>query len=354
MTPKQRTLYFRLWAQVARVHGWRMLGGRLVGTRAGSWGGPAPTALYQAVWEVAEDLAPGRVTPDDLRHAVTAVATGEVQSSAGLSNREFDRVLAVLRLLANPDDLEAMLEWQDTEGRRGRRLRQEWTLRRAPVGYVRTVAGDKTGTKGWEGLDDERVNQLHMTIQNRSPRPASSGQPLQVSEPVRQSPHPVGTLLLLLSLGATVWGRGEVPLGDGGVGAHRGAELAAVAPGDVLTDTGAQVADPGRGGPVPLRHPEQRGTPQLGGQGSDLHPEVPPAVLGLDPHGEPVLPPAGGVPGDEAHGEGSEVGQYVLRHFWHAMLLMLGWFLGVKAATWAADQPRGFWRAFILGRTSGR
>lgn len=171
MTPAQSAMYFRAWGRVSKLHGWRTSGGRIVGVQAASWGRPVTSELYAAVWELARvlaDEAMSDVTPDHIRHAVTHLALGEHVSSREYTNKQFDRVLALLRLLTDPDDVKAMLDWQDRDGHRGRRVRQEYTLRHAQGAYVRSVSADKDGTRNWQALDDERLNQLHMTIKNRT------------------------------------------------------------------------------------------------------------------------------------------------------------------------------------------
>lgn len=78
-----------------------------------------PSAPYHLkVWQTANSLADAQnrsLKEDDLRHAVYVLALGRNKSSKDFDNEDLDRVLAVFRMLAAPDNLAAMQEWQAYE-----------------------------------------------------------------------------------------------------------------------------------------------------------------------------------------------------------------------------------------------
>lgn len=109
-----------------------------------------------------------RVTANELRHACHLVALGLDKSSLDLSNRELDQVLALFRVLADPDDLSARIALDHPEKDARRRL--EWAVRNCglPEAYVRTVCSSKFGTHNWRGLDDLPLRQLMVTLKCRA------------------------------------------------------------------------------------------------------------------------------------------------------------------------------------------
>jgi hypothetical protein len=159
-----KRLYWPGWAAAVRAN-WRREKGRVVvapGAAANPWRdqvelaaeGMGASALAVVDW-------------DWLRHAAHWVALGRDVSSKALNNGQLDRVLVLFRLLANPLDLQAVLDWQ-APGRPDRR-RTEWAMRHLPHtdGYVRSVCSAKFGTRRWESLEDRALHQLLMTLKNR-------------------------------------------------------------------------------------------------------------------------------------------------------------------------------------------
>lgn len=179
MTKSQTQLYWRSWALVVAAHDWRMEAGRLVGQRQEIWQGCDLNALYQDVWECAEHLASHgqrSVAADDLRHACTVIATGHQVSSRHMTNEQFDRVLALFRLLADPNNLNHMLAWENAEA--GERRRQLHVItRNAPAAYVRAIARDKFGTSVLEDLNLKQLRELALTIRMRWKRKAEHQPP---------------------------------------------------------------------------------------------------------------------------------------------------------------------------------
>lgn len=190
MTPSQKfTLYLPAWGRVVSTHEWRMRQRRLVGQRRESWGGPATSEIYARTWQHAETLARRdcrAVRPDDLRHGVHVAALGRDLSSTDLRDAQLDRVLVALRLLADPEDLDAMIAWEHPE--QGERKRRAWWLanRCHPV-YVARVAADMFGVADWTTLTDHQVGILYGRLKHR-PGAARRAQAAAAAQP--QPRHP--------------------------------------------------------------------------------------------------------------------------------------------------------------------
>jgi hypothetical protein len=170
MTAKQRTrFYFPAWAAAARVHGWKTEGGRIIGQRQECWASPELNAVYQRIWNLAEHWAANdarALTPDDFRHACHVAALGRDASSANLGNDQVDKVVALFKLLADPDDLRATMAWMSPD--EARRRRMLWWIRSNCVeSYVVAVCREKFHTDEPAGLRFDQLSQLHMTLRNR-------------------------------------------------------------------------------------------------------------------------------------------------------------------------------------------
>lgn len=161
--------YFPRWHSCAKANDWRMVGGRLLATRRKSDAATLAGQLHQAVWTAAEQIAlqgHRAVTAEDLRHACTVAALGRYKSSKDFDNKEADRVTTLFRLLENPDDIDAMMDWNDPE--RSARRRVMWSIEHAaPEGYVRRIAEDRFGTSRWEDLEIHQLRQLAVTLKQR-------------------------------------------------------------------------------------------------------------------------------------------------------------------------------------------
>ena len=170
MTPRQRQFYyFPAWALASRAHDWRMENGRFAGQRAEAWGSKEITALYQRVWDAAlaraaqDHRGPGA---DDLRHACHTVALGHDKSANNLDNAETDRVVYLFRLLANPDDLDAVMNYFYPQNAARKRIL--WVLdNRFPDAYVAHVSSGIFGTSDWRSLSTESLRSLEQTLFNR-------------------------------------------------------------------------------------------------------------------------------------------------------------------------------------------
>lgn len=150
MTQAQKILYFHLWGAAVKACGWRMHEGRLQNADPAQ----AQTVEHASVLASAHAQAERRsVAPvvDDIRHAVCFVATeGRVSSSAKLTNKQLTRVLILLRLLADPDDLTARMQWDNPEMAEADALRA--VIAQSPDDYVASICMDRFGTRVWRGL----------------------------------------------------------------------------------------------------------------------------------------------------------------------------------------------------------
>ena len=168
MSSGQKHLYWRSWSAVVAKHGWRGKAAEMRAARPACWASPELNPILAGVWEFAERLAAQEhraLAADDLRRACSMVATGRLVSSKRLSNAELDRVLALFRLLAEPDNLAAVRAWFDSDG--GERRRHLYVIRQSPPAYVSAIARDKFGTTDLDRLTLEQLRQLSLTLRNR-------------------------------------------------------------------------------------------------------------------------------------------------------------------------------------------
>lgn len=164
MTERQaKKIYWPAWNQAAQVHGWRMASGRLAGERKLSWGEGDTCSLYDAVWNRAERTAAAShraPIPDDFRHAIHWAALGRDKSSRYLSSADLDRIVPALRLLADPYDLNAMLDWIDPEKAQHRRM--AWWLRnKCRPDYLSSIRSD------WRELSGDELERFYRLIKIR-------------------------------------------------------------------------------------------------------------------------------------------------------------------------------------------
>lgn len=168
MTEKQEKLYWRLWGQVAHANDWRFAQGRI-----------APSAEreasdhHRAVWKCAEALALQKhrsVTADDLRHGCHLHALGQDKGHVDIHpTRECSRVFQLFRLLINPDDLDAVMDWQNPDRDERRRL-VVGIKQAAPFAYIDAICRDKFSnyvTPFYEDLSLWQLRQLRVTLESR-------------------------------------------------------------------------------------------------------------------------------------------------------------------------------------------
>ena len=165
MTPAQKALYFRAWAAVTAVHGWRGSPEMLLASRAQVWCSPDLNRLYQAIWIFAlANAGPRGVTADDLRRACHRVA-GAPQSSKNFCNANLDAILNLFALLCRPA-LDTVLRYEDREA--GERRRHLYFVHQAPAGYWQKICQDRFGHCDLDRLPLESLRQLSMTLRERA------------------------------------------------------------------------------------------------------------------------------------------------------------------------------------------
>lgn len=107
---------------------------------------------------------------DDLRHACHVVAISRDKSSHDLSNAELDRVVTLFKLLANPDDLDAVMSWQHPENAERKRL--VYAIKTAaPHAYIDDICRDMFAPiyepPFWEDLPIASLRHLSVTLKHR-------------------------------------------------------------------------------------------------------------------------------------------------------------------------------------------
>lgn len=167
MTDAQLTkFYLPNWTRCANALGWRMQSGCLTAARQPVHGHPTSDALYQQVWSMAEQFAmqsQRAVRPDDLRHAVNYVATNRV-SAKEMNSAQANRAVALMKLLADPDNLAAVTEWSNPDLAEKRGLLERLSFHRA---YAVNIARDQFGTADLDALDVGQLRKLVWTVTNR-------------------------------------------------------------------------------------------------------------------------------------------------------------------------------------------
>ena len=174
---QQRRFYFPAWNGCAVANGWVMVKGRLradIGNlkpEVQSWPEPA-REMGLKVLVTAEQVASQQhraVVADDLRHACNYVAAGKL-SSGDLDNKQTNRVVALFNLLADPEDLDAVMNWLHPENaERGSFV--SFLRRKAHEATLRAISNEAFQTKNWEELPIEKLRWLAKELKNREPRP---------------------------------------------------------------------------------------------------------------------------------------------------------------------------------------
>ena len=173
MNSAQTQLYRREWQAAAKARGWNTKAGivaALAAHHAGEvWQSPTLNALLGTIYEIAETYAQQEardIAPDDLRHACTGAALQRQVSSKLFTNADFDKVLALLRLLANPTSLKNQIAAL-APGEAGERRRHLHVISQADAPYVRAIARDKFGHADLDRLTLTELRQLSLTLRNR-------------------------------------------------------------------------------------------------------------------------------------------------------------------------------------------
>jgi len=159
MTDRQKSYYWRLWRACQAANRWYTIKGRLQIDRG------RLTAQGGQVLGHAEALAQQAhraITLDDLRHGCHIAALGHDKSMLDLTNADFDRVLSVMRLVQDGEDLDAAKRLVNPKI--GTRARLIHSIASVPDEFVRHIAADRFGTRLWEDLDTPQLHQLRMTL----------------------------------------------------------------------------------------------------------------------------------------------------------------------------------------------
>ena len=159
--------YFPAWNRCAKANGWTMRKGRLV---ADPQSNPLVPELAK-VWTFALQIAAREhraVVDKDLRHACHIVAIGRDKSSDDLNTKELNRIVPLLDMLADPDDIKARMRWENPELAEKEKL--QFAIRKlAPDAYIVKMSQDIFGTQYWEDLDPKKLNWLMRKLKDRSP-----------------------------------------------------------------------------------------------------------------------------------------------------------------------------------------
>lgn len=173
---QQRRFYFPVWNTCAVANGWFMVKGRLRADldaqreERATWSDPA-REVYLKVVTAAEQLALAdhtAVTADHLRRGCNLVAAGKV-SSGDLDNKQTNRVVALFRLLADPDDLEAVMTWLNPD-RAEHGSFVAFLKKRAHDGVLISIARNAFDTNDWESLPIEKLRWMAKELKNREPK----------------------------------------------------------------------------------------------------------------------------------------------------------------------------------------
>jgi hypothetical protein len=175
MTKAQQTrFYFPAWSRAWKAN-WRTVKGRVEvapGRRPcliqETHGEPLVdyTRAIEALATRSAQKEHRALTADDLRHACHIFALGSDKTSAALTNLETDRVVNLFRLLADPDDLDAVLALLSPELGTVKRLL--WYLEHCcQQPYVETIAADEFGTHDYRSLSPTKLHDLVRTMKHR-------------------------------------------------------------------------------------------------------------------------------------------------------------------------------------------
>lgn len=106
------------------------------------------------------------VTADDLRHGCAWAALGKPKSFTKFNNSDFDRILVLYELLINPENLRAVMAWNEYEngGDPGSRRRLLNRIRKAPQSSVQHILTDELSFYGSNDLDDLPVEKLQALV----------------------------------------------------------------------------------------------------------------------------------------------------------------------------------------------
>lgn len=172
MTKPQHAKYMKEWSRAYRTHWAGVRNGEVL-----SRPGRPDSALREEILaiarrEAAADPVDGRLTPDRLRHACHIHALGRNISSWDLTNRQWDKVVAVFRLLNDPANIGADIAVSDHQAHpmRPDRKRVAFALQKLdlPDAYIGEISRDKFGSSNWRQLTEVQLQQLLITCKARA------------------------------------------------------------------------------------------------------------------------------------------------------------------------------------------
>jgi hypothetical protein len=170
MTESQhKHFYLKWWIPCARANGWQTVAALQTPNSKLQTPNKFVEELKAKVQACAEQLAAREhrgLRPDDFRHACHIVATGKNKSSLQLTNQECDRVVDLFKLLADPDSIQAVQNWEDPEIARKRGLLRAVRLK-APEAYIAAIARDRFHTTVLEDLTIKQLQSLCFTLNQR-------------------------------------------------------------------------------------------------------------------------------------------------------------------------------------------
>lgn len=187
MTEAQIKFYGRRWGQVCQANQWQMDRGRLVpqarlleGDQRHEGDKIAADVTKLAKIHAAQNSR--AINVEDLRRACVGMVTGTFSSAKDLTNPQFDRLLILFRILIDPDDLDAIMEWSDPKLAEEQRLIR-YIKRAAPDAYTLHITKDRWGTIFWEDLPLSDLKQLSRILAARNHARAKRSQQQPVEEP---------------------------------------------------------------------------------------------------------------------------------------------------------------------------
>lgn len=170
MSPKQTPVYFRLW-QAAWKAQWRLENGTPQILASAS----SEARQIDAIASRRARLQHRAPNLDDIRHATHVHAIGRDRSSKDLTQDEIDRVWALFRMLAAPEDLGAIIGVQNPQSQA--RLRTIHGLEHCGVPEVRLQqwsAYFNGGRTDWRDLPEDTLKAFSRYVWSRAPKRAGS------------------------------------------------------------------------------------------------------------------------------------------------------------------------------------
>ena len=165
--PQHKYFYLPAWTACSRACQWN--------TQAGIWGpgrtveGAEDAGRLAQVMTYAKQLA-GREhrgpRSDDFRHACHIAALGQNKSSLDLTNKEVTRVACLFKVLADPLNIDAQLDWADPERAEKRNLIAA-VKAKAPEAYWRAISKGRFHTTHLDDLSLRQLQSLCFTLNQR-------------------------------------------------------------------------------------------------------------------------------------------------------------------------------------------